>query len=162
MGGQAPPEIKVGGPTPMRPPPRFHHLCIWQWLQEAEVQAHPQKFWFGENSGKVCKICETLPKSPKIWANTLKIRAKMAPNLLWFEKNGAQSGQNDMKTFFLLEVIPKWSSWKSVRVFAQNVAQNYFSKFGKIRAKILCTPKNLPAPTPMTYDISKWFSYASK
>jgi len=31
------------------------------------------------------------------------------------------------------------------------VAQKLFGKFGKIWAKILCTPKNLLAPTPMTY-----------
>jgi len=31
------------------------------------VQAHPQKFWFGENPGKICgnldKICESLCKN---------------------------------------------------------------------------------------------------
>jgi len=46
-------------------------------------------------------------------------------------KNGAQ---NNMKSFF----------WKSLFVM------DFFSgKFATIRAKILRTPKNLPAPTPL-------------
>jgi len=37
------------------------------------------------------------------------------------------------------------------------VAQNFLGKFGKIWAKILCTPKNLIAPTPMP-QIFNWFT----
>jgi len=42
-----------------------------------------------------------------------------------------------MKTFFL-EIIPK-----------EDLLKCSHKKFGEIRAKILRTPKNLPAPTPM-------------
>jgi len=49
----------------------------------------------------------------------------MAPNMLWFENNGARI---DMKSF---------------------LETKYFSgKFGRLQAKLLRTPKNLPAPTP--------------
>jgi len=57
------------------------------------VQARPQQFRFGENLGKNLenpvkirrnfgKICEKLRKPLKILANSLKIRAKMEPNVL--------------------------------------------------------------------------------
>jgi len=39
-------------------------------------------------------------KSAEIWTKSLKIPAKMAPNVLSFEKNCAQHLQNPMKTFF--------------------------------------------------------------
>ena len=35
------------------------------------------------------------------------------------------------------------------KIFPQKVGQNFSRKFGEIRAKILRTPKNLPAATPM-------------
>jgi len=132
------------------------------------MQALPQKFWFDENPGKIlgnfCKICENLckilgnwpkavktyAKSLKIWANFLKIRAnivpnvlwyeKMAPDVLWFEKNGAQ---NHMKTF--LEVIRKMVFMR--KYSHKKWPRNILGKFGDIRAKILRTQKNLPAPT---------------
>jgi len=34
--------------------------------------------------------------------------------------------------------------------------KDFSGKFGKVRAKILCTPKNSPAPTPMSQNESKW------
>jgi len=79
-------------------------------------------------------------KSHKIWANFLKIRTKMAPNVVCFEK-------------MALEVI-------SEKVLMIRVGENirtksclktfcFSGKFGKIRAKIFRTPKNLPAPTPV-------------
>jgi len=59
----------------------------------------------------------------------------MAPNVLWFEEgNGAQYGLHE-------------------KIFTQKVAQKSFGQFGEIRAKILRTPKNLPAPTPMQCGI---------
>jgi len=68
---------------------------------------------------------------------------KMVPNMPLFEENGTL---NHMEAFFC---------WRSSdiqyheKIFAQKVAQKFFGKFGKIRAKILCTPKHLPAPTSM-------------
>jgi len=58
--------------------------------------------------------------------------------------------EKHMKTF--LDVIPQkdlhdlWSLWRN---FVGKVPENFSGKFGKIRAKILRTPKNLPAPKPM-------------
>jgi len=101
----------------------------------------PLKFWCGENPGKVPE------NSGKIRGNLGKLlitRAKMAPNLLWFEKIGAQRVQNHMKTFFSFQ---KRSSWENTRT--KKWLKNFSGKFGEIRAKILRTPKHLPAPTPM-------------
>ena len=138
------------------------------------VQAHAQKFWFGENlgkiienPGKICgnlgKICENILKirenlgklpenTGKKGANHILIWKKMVPNVLWFEKNGAQ---NHTKTVFL-EVIrtvfmKRNSHKKWPKIFS--------GKFGKIRAKILRTPKNLPASTPMNGSVMNVVCY---
>jgi len=54
----------------------------------AAVQEHPQKFWIVKNPGKnrrnLGKICENLANSLKIWAKSLKTRAKMVPNVVRF------------------------------------------------------------------------------
>ena len=76
---------------------------------------------------------EIWAKSVESFAKPLKNWAKMVPNVVWFENNGAQSVQNHMKTF-LLEVMPK--EGLSEKMFAQKVAQNFLGKFGEIRAKI--------------------------
>jgi len=39
-----------------------------------------------------------------------------------------------------------------VKICGQKLHNNISGKFGEIRAKILRTPKNLPAPTPMPVD----------
>ena len=69
----------------------------------------------------------------------------MAPNLLWFENNGAR---NDTKNFFYGGDAARESrpfSWSSLDL-------KYFSgKFGKFREKFLSIPKNLPAPIPMPH-----------
>jgi len=41
---------------------------------------------------------EIWAKFVKTFAKSLKIWEKMASNLVWFEKNGAQCWQNNMKT----------------------------------------------------------------
>jgi len=88
------------------------------------VQAHPQEFWFGENPGKIHKI----------WANSLKTWTKMAPNVLWVEEMAPN-------TVFMRNYSHK--KWPKI----------VSGKFGEIRAKILCTPKNLPAPMPTVESI---------
>jgi len=47
------------------------------------VQAHPQTIWFGKNPGK---IPENLGKITGNLGKISEIRAKMEPNVLWFEK----------------------------------------------------------------------------
>jgi len=100
-------------------------VLVWHWCTRRECKP-PQQCWFGENPGKIPK---NQAKSLKNFTNSLKIWAKMAPNMLWFEKNGAQ---NDMESFSL-EV--------TFLVF--------LGEFGRIQAKILRNSKNLPGPTPM-------------
>ena len=96
----------------------------------AQVQAHPQKFWFVENPGKIPvnlnKILENMGKNGAQRCLTLK----MAPNVC-----------RKISEEHFLEVIPKNGR--------QKLHDNFLGKFGKIWAKILCTPKNMPAPTPM-------------
>jgi len=60
------------------------------------------------------KSVKTFTKSLKIWENSLSIRAKMAPNVVWFEKNDAQHLQNYMKTFFW-RLSQKRSLWENIR-----------------------------------------------
>ena len=90
-----------------------------------------------EKSVEICaKSVKTFAKSLKIWANSFKTRAKMASNVVGFEKNGTQramictNGAQNYTTFFLRKI------------------------FGEIRAKILRIPKNLPAPTLLPEIIS--------
>jgi len=44
----------------------------------------------------------------------------------------------------------------------QKLEDNFLGKFGKIRAKILCTLKNLFAPTPMHLSISGVYVFVSR
>jgi len=88
------------------------------------VQVHPQKFRFVENVGK---IPENVGKIPE---NLVKVEA----NVLLFEKNGV--------------------FWRSgITVFMRKYSHKKWPKFfwqvSEIRTKILRTPINLPAPTPM-------------
>jgi len=80
----------------------YHYLMSMVW--EAGVQAHPQKFWFVGNSGKTLET----------WANSLKIRAKMASNvcrMTW-----------SMQTLYFGVHPKKRSSWSlSEKIVAQKV-----------------------------------------
>jgi len=90
-------------------------------VQEAGVQgvqAHPQKFWFGENPGKIHgnlgKISENLQYLGKNGAQH---------DLIW--KNGAQRLQNHMKTSFFEGHLERSSAWE---MFAQKVVQKFFGQ----------------------------------
>jgi len=132
-------------------------MIHWRHLNAA-VDAITHVCWYVENSvltsGVGGRGRKHTPKSfylLKIWAKSLKIWAKMAPNLVWFHK----MQKNTWRPFFIprsslkREVIPKkglHDLWG--KKFVGKVAQNFSGKFG-IRAKIFRTPKNLPAPTPV-------------
>ena len=64
----------------------------------------------------------------------------MASQICWYEKNVAQR-------------VLIWGNGAQYglheKIFAQKIAQKFSGKFGEIRAKILRTPKNLPAATPV-------------
>ena len=94
--------------------------------------AHPE-FWSVENLGK---IPENLGKNGAQRCLT--------------SKNGAQRLQkNTIKTFFGGHTKSKNSCSLWEKVCGQKAQKNFSGKFGEIRAKILRTSKNLPAPTPM-------------
>jgi len=94
----------------------------------------------------------------KIWANSLKIQAKIAPNLLWLKEMAPN-------VFHLKSWSPKshenvffGGHPKNGLQYSQKTWPKSFSgTFGEIRAKILRTPRKLPAPTPMGYSIAEPF-----
>jgi len=94
----------------------------------------PPKIRFGENLGKISE-------------NLAKIRGHLGKSCenyrKLYENTGKNGAQNNMKTFF--GGHPNNSFHE--KTFAQKWPKNVSDKFGKIRAKILRTPKNLPAPT---------------
>ena len=102
---------------------------------------HPWKF------GKILKIlAKTLSRE-----NPWKPGQKLCPTLFDFKKWRPTFAEQEMKTFFWMS-HPKRSSWSLwVYICRQKLHKNVLGKFGKIRAKILCTPKNLLAPTRNTY-----------
>jgi len=67
----------------------------------------------------------------------------MAPNVPSFEKN---CPLNHTKATFC---GGRSKNGLHEKIFAQKLAQNFSGNFGKIRAKILHAPKNVPAPTPI-------------
>jgi len=95
---------------------------------------------------KSLKICT---KPLKIWVKSLKIWQKRRPTLFDF-KNGAQRLQkNAIKTiFWRLNQKQGFMFFVGENVWTKG-AQKLFGKVGKIRAKNLRTPQNMPAPTPM-------------
>jgi len=101
--------------------------------QEAGVQAHPQQFWFVKNSKKILENLGKILENPG--------------------KNGAQRLQKNTRPVF--GGTPKYGLHHLCgRKFAGKSRTKYFSgKFGKIRAKILFTPINLPTPTPMAINL---------
>ena len=90
------------------------------------------------------KSVETFATFLKIWANSFKIQSKMAPNMLWFEKMAPKSHVIDILLFFF------WGDPKyGLHAIHKKWLKIFSGKFGIIRAKIVRTAKNLPAPTPM-------------
>ena len=79
-----------------------------------------------------------LRKSVKTFANSLKVGGEMAPNVLWFEKNGAQRIQNHMKAFYWRS-SQKRSSWESIRT--DSCPKIFWAIFGKFGQKSFAPPK---------------------
>jgi len=82
-----------------------------QWCRRwGYRRCHPQKFWFVENPGK----------SLKIWAKSLKIKAKMAPNIIikgdfaWLKKGTQRLQKNLWRPFFggHTQKRSSWSLWE--------------------------------------------------
>jgi len=90
------------------------------------VQAHSQKMWFAENLGNI----------------TENSRKNGAQHCLT-SKNGAQCLHKNTWRLF-------WRSHLCGREFVDKICtKNFSGEFGEIRAKILRSPQNLPAPKPM-------------
>ena len=89
---------------------------------------------FGQNPWKS-------EQNPQISRKNLwKFGQKWRPMLLYFKKLSPNVCRKTSEDHFLKGHTKKRSA---------KVAQNFLGQFGKIWAKILCTPKNLIAPTPM-------------
>jgi len=88
-----------------------------------------------ENLGKILEILGKIPENPNKTLNYLK-------------QHPWKSGQKWRPTFEEKQV--KTIFWRSHQKNGpQELEDNFLGKFGKIWAKIHCTPKNLLAPTPM-------------
>jgi len=139
-----------------------YYLILWrnnyytQWCRRRGCRwckRTPKSFDLVETRLKSLKI---RAKSVKTFANSLQLRAKMAPNVcdlkeiapnvLSFEKMAPKITRRR----FFFGGHPKCS------LHAQK--NNFSGKFEEIRAKILRTPKNLPAPAPMITLIVCWKS----
>ena len=118
--------------------------CRRRWCRGES--AH-QKFWFGENPGKILenlgkilwnlgKICENLWNLSKIPENTGKNGPQCA--LKKWRQTCAESHEDLFWIFIRKYSHKKWP-------------KKGLGMFGEIRAKILPTPKILLAPTPMLW-----------
>ena len=77
-------------------------------------------------------------KYQTFWANYLKIRIEMAPNVVWFWKIGTQRCDNHMRPFF--EVIPKMICvGGSTRT--KSCQKSFRASLGKFGQKSLTPPK---------------------
>ena len=83
------------------------------------------------------KIRVNMGKIRDNFATSLKIWAKMEPNVVWFEKNGAQRLRIHIMTFFwkLSQKRSSCSLWEKI------VAQNLFGEVWGNWTKILRTPE---------------------
>ena len=85
----------------------------------------------------------------------------MAPNVVWLQKmalNICRKTHEPLSVGGHTKKRSSWSLWE--KICRQTSHKNFSGKFGEIEAKILRTPKRLPAPTPMTGDIFESLSVA--
>ena len=141
----------------------FSTLSV-QWCRRRGVQMHPKSVDFSKIWAKSLKIRAKSMKSGKIPKNPGKIHEILGKILETRWKNGAQrclifknGAQRLQKNRLrpLLEVIPTerspWSLWE--KICREKLHKNFSGKFGEFRSKMLRTPKNLPAPTPMSRPV---------
>ena len=100
---------------------------------EVGVQSHPQKFKFAEN---LSKIPENPGRSGAQRCLTSKTGTRGLQKNTWRPVFGGHINKRS-----------SWSLWK--KICRENCTLKFLGKFGEIWAKILRTPKNLPARTPM-------------
>ena len=80
------------------------HPCSPQWCRRRGAQ----KLWFVENPWKSSQSMKMFAKYLKFWANYLKIRIKMAPNVVWFWKIApCHRTWGESREDLTMEVIPK-------------------------------------------------------
>jgi len=129
-----------------------------QWCRRRGCKCTPKSYDLLKIRAKslkmLTKILKILTKSLKIRTKSLnilekflKIWAKWRPTLFDFKKWRPRFAEKQVKTIF------GGSHHKNGR---QKLHDNFFVKFAKLWAKILCTPKNLLAPTPMCQTINNW------
>jgi len=91
------------------------------------------------------KFPENLSKIPKYLGKIRENRDIMAPNIVWLQKTGSQGLQKNTWR-------PFWETHH--KNGGQKFHDNFLGKFAKIWAKMLCTPKNLLAPTSICQTIN--------
>jgi len=85
-------------------------------------------------------------------AKSLKIWAKMSPNVVWLQKMVPNVCRKTHESIFSRSHPKKGPLWE--KIYWQK-SHKTFGKFGVLRATILRTPKNFPAPTLMSRDWPK-------
>ena len=113
-------------------PPKI--VIIWKFGQNLLIFG--QNFWKSEQDPQISR--KYLWKFGQQWGPTLFYFKKLSPNVCrktsedHFLKGRTKNGR-------------------------QKLHKNFLGKFRKIWAKILCTPKNVIAPTPMSTASLFWF-----
>ena len=101
---------------------------------------HPQKFWFGETENPWIPRPIPWKSGQNLWKHLCK---KWQPT--WFD---LKKMVPSVKFGGHLKWRCSWSVSQEENICTSGL-KFFWGKFGKIQAKILRTPKNLPAPTPM-------------
>jgi len=92
-----------------------------------------------------CRGCKLTPKSfhlLKIWAKALKVRVKIAPNVVRLQKMAPKICINTRENLFL-EVTPKTGlhDLYGRKFVGKSCPKNFSGKFGEIKAKSFAHPK---------------------
>ena len=85
----------------------------------------------------------------KIWATSLKIRVKMAPNVVWLQKMAPKVCRKTREDLFGGHTKKCLNDLCGRECVVKSCTKNFSGQFGEIRAKILHNPKNLPTHQPM-------------
>jgi len=110
---------------------------LWYWYEK-------QWCWGWE--------CKCIPKSfnlLKIWATSLKIRVKMAPNIVWLQKMAPKVCRKTHEDLFGGHTKKGLNDLCGRECVGKTCTKNVLEKFGEIRVKNPSQPQKLPTLQPM-------------